>query len=78
MTNEQLEANRNCPYGGGRKDCGCAGNCIYVAANVVAAKLIDNEPRCDCGYLFEICNHPNCESGAINTQQCIFISHFNR
>lgn len=24
---------------------------------------IDNEPRCDCGSLFEICNHPNCPCG---------------
>lgn len=22
--------------------------------------LSDNEPRCDCGHLFEICTHPNC------------------
>lgn len=21
---------------------------------------VDNDPRCDCGHLFEICNHPNC------------------
>lgn len=26
---------------------------------------IDNEPRCDCGHLFEICNHPNCETGTV-------------
>jgi hypothetical protein len=25
---------------------------------------IDMEPRCDCGHLFEICNHPNCPCGS--------------
>jgi hypothetical protein len=25
---------------------------------------INNEPRCDCGHLFEICNHPNCPCGS--------------
>jgi hypothetical protein len=25
--------------------------------------MIDNLPRCDCGHLFEICNHPNCTNG---------------
>jgi hypothetical protein len=24
---------------------------------------IPDEPRCDCGHLFEICNHPNCPCG---------------
>lgn len=31
MTNEQLEANRKCPYGGGCKDCPCEGLCRYMA-----------------------------------------------
>lgn len=30
MTNEQLEANRKCPFGGGRKDCPCNGNCSWL------------------------------------------------
>lgn len=25
--------------------------------------MVDNEPRCDCGSLFEICNYPNCPLG---------------
>jgi hypothetical protein len=24
---------------------------------------IDSLPRCDCGHLFEICDHPNCPCG---------------
>lgn len=33
----------------------------------VQAQLLDPRdslPRCDCGHLFEICNHPNCSNGA--------------
>lgn len=30
---------------------------------------IDNEPRCDCGHLFEICNHPNCPCGGDSNDQ---------
>lgn len=30
MTNEQLHANRKCPYGGGCKDCPCDGKCAYA------------------------------------------------
>jgi hypothetical protein len=25
---------------------------------------IPDEPRCDCGHFFEICNFPNCASGS--------------
>lgn len=26
----ELHQNRKCPYGGGRKDCDCNGNCSYM------------------------------------------------
>jgi hypothetical protein len=31
MTNEQLHANRTCPYGGGVDTCPCDGDCVYTA-----------------------------------------------
>ena len=30
MNTEQLHANRRCPYGGGRRDCPCDGNCSWL------------------------------------------------
>lgn len=47
MTNEQLHANRSCPFGGGCRDCPCDGECRYggVARALETGKAGDDWPK---------------------------------
>lgn len=38
-------------------------NAAYEQLLITIKRQMDYELRCDCGHLFEICNHPCCPNG---------------